>query len=538
MAGEFANFRFEIKPFFWLAFRLVPALNFCTSRYRRLYDPKGTHTKGQKKRTTMNSADATDSIPELFHMLSTDTNGYTRESSSPPMTLDTLNPTPFEADEPLGARVSKRRRSTTSNSDSLRSTQATKREVNTKQSRSTSPTARKQPMEEAKGGRVNKRRTAAVPDKSIKTRVSASPQMSFKELPTDGVSTRRRGGQWRNGSPDTRAKSNEPDMEVGENEQENETHPTNGKRRGNGPPSASNSPRAKKSELGRRRGKGTIPLPLSPNLDRHVPTKHSPLIGHREDMDMKTRTPLSPFEERLSDTESPRVRAKTPPTKVRYPSNKMSIGDMDKRASQILRYINRMQMTLTKKQRTRQALDHTHHHHHHEHHNPPHQTAHHETENAVGIDLVVIPKDCANTTGGHNKLVGELEVANPPALVLQRSMSVSSVASSLSSASTIPLNDDDSKSKSEGKATSSTEMTSTSAPEEEEEKSCIPAPEQATAIDIMSRLACELVKFQYRFGPQRPSSTTNGQTNHQLLPSAPANQHNNSDDLLPAIGGL
>ncbi|CAM0138638.1 Histone deacetylase complex subunit [Umbelopsis sp. WA50703] len=484
-------------------------------KYRRVYDPKGNHLKGNKKRTTMNSADATDSIPELFHMLSSETNGYTREPTSPSMTSETLNPSSFEADEPLGSRVSKRRRSTTSTSETLRSTQATKRDT-TKQSRSTSPTARKQPMEDSKSVRGNKRRTAAS-DKSIKTRVSASPQMSFKELPTDGVSTRRRGGQWRNGSPDTRAKSNEPDMDGGENEQENETHPTNGKRRGIG--ATSNSPRAKKSELGRRRGKGTIPSPLSPNLDRHVPTKHSPLIGHREDMDMKTRTPLSPFEERLSDTESPRVRAKTPPTKVRYPSNKMSLGDMDKRASQILRYINRMQMTLTKKQRTRQALDHNHQHHH------PHQ-ANQDSEQGVVVDSVVIPKDCTNTVGGNNKLVGELEVANP-APVLQRSLSVSSVASSLSSASTIPLNDDDSKSKSEGKATSSTEVTST-APDEEDEKSCIPAPGQATAIDIMSRLACELVKFQYRFGPQRPS--TNAQ-NHQ----PPADRHN-TDDLLPPIG--
>jgi hypothetical protein len=478
-------------------------LGKCYLRYRRVYDPKGLiqqSQRGHKKRTTMNSADATDSIPELYQILASDNNGHPPESISPSMTSDTIttttatttattisSSTTFDIDDTIGPRVSKRRRSTTSTSDTSRSIQATKRDNMAKPSRSTSPTALKQNVDQENktNGRGTKRRT--VSDRSAKLRVSASPQIAFKELP-DGVNTRRRGGNL-----DTRQKSSEAgevqDME-GEDEQENETQ--NGhtitRRRG---ATAANSRNKKISSEPRRRGKAIAASPLSPNLDRHITSKHSPLISHKDDMDTKIRAPLSPFEERLSDTESPRIRAKTPPTKIRYPSNKMSIGDMDKRASQILRYINRMQLTMTTKQRSgyqRQAAGDEHAH----------------------IDPVLISKrlteDCSSgNINGNNKLVGELEVAsgNAPAIVLQRSLSISSMASSLSSASTIPLNEDDSKS-TNGKE------------EEEEEKCCIPAPEHATALEIMDRLACELVKFQSRFGPHKSHThSEQGRHNHQ-----------------------
>ncbi|KAI8578689.1 hypothetical protein K450DRAFT_246048 [Umbelopsis ramanniana AG] len=462
-------------------------------RYRRVYDPKGLIQQSQrahKKRTTMNSADATDSIPELYQILASDNNGHPPESISPSMTSDTITATTaatnststtLDIDDTIGPRFSKRRRSTTSTSDTSRSAQATKRDLLVKPSRSTSPTALKQNVDQENktNGRGTKRRT--VSDRSAKLRASASPQIAFKELP-DGINTRRRGGNL-----DIRQKSSEAgevqDME-GEDEQENEAQ--NGhtitRRRG---AAAANSRTKKLSNEPRRRGKAVAASPLSPNLDRHVPSKHSPLITHKEDMDTKIRAPLSPYEERLSDTESPRMRAKTPPTKIRYPSNKMSLGDMDKRASQILRYINRMQLTMTKKQRS----------------------GYHRQDAHAQIDPVLISKplteNCSNgNINGNNKLVGELEVAsgNAPAIVLQRSLSISSMASSLSSASTIPLNEDD------GKSTKG----------EEEEKCCIPAPEHATALEIMDRLACELVKFQTRFGPQKSHThSEQGRHNHQ-----------------------
>lgn len=492
-------------------------------RYRRIYDPKGhsvPNQKNNKKRTTMNSADATGSIPELYQMLATDSsNGFnTRGSTSPSMTSDTLNPTTnYDLEDTIGPRVSKRRRSTTSTSDTSRSAaQATRRDPPVKPSRSTSPTALKQNIdqenERKSNGRGNKRRAAA--DKSNKTRVSASPQIAFKELP-DGVNTRRRGGaQWRASSPETRQKSNETtEGQDGDAEDEQEYDgQTNGRRRAAPAPvtptTTTSTTRSKKnggSET-RRRGKAATASPLSPIIDRHIPTKHSPLISHREDVDVKLRAPLSPFEERNSDTESPRVRAKTPPTKIRYPSNKMSLGDMDKRASQILRYINRMQLTMTKKQRSgyhsQTSSDH-----HHSGHSP--------------VDPVVIPKprsmeECHNATS-NNRLVGELEVVsgNPP-IVLQRSLSISSMASSLSSASTIPLNED---------------KTEEANKQEEEEKGCIPAPEHATALEIMNRLACELVKFQYRFGPQKNNATNTS----SVHPPDRSQQRHHSDDSM-AVG--
>lgn len=494
---NFPSLFFLVRSFFFF----FHAGQYCL-RYRRVYDPKGLIQQSQrahKKRTTMNSADATDAIPELYQILASDNNGHQPESTSPSMTSDTIttttaatsatnsNSTTFDIDDTIGPRVSKRRRSTTSTSDTSRSVQATKRDITVKPSRSTSPTALKQNVDQENktNGRGAKRRT--VSDRSAKLRVSASPQIAFKELP-DGVNTRRRGGNL-----DTRQKSSEAgevqDMEA-EDEQENEAQ--NGhtitRRRG---ATAANSRNKKISSEPRRRGKAVVASPLSPNLDRHIPSKHSPLISHKDDMEPKTRTPLSPFEERLSDTESPRIRAKTPPTKIRYPSNKMSLGDMDKRASQILRYINRMQLTMTKKQRSGYHR---------------HATG----DEHAQVDPVLISKplteDCSSgNINGNTKLVGELEVAsgNAPAIVLQRSLSISSMASSLSSASTIPLNEDD------GKSTNEKE-------EEEEEKSCIPAPEHATASEIMNRLACELVKFQTRFGPQKAHThSEQGRHNHQ-----------------------
>ncbi|KAH8551814.1 hypothetical protein BGW37DRAFT_492464 [Umbelopsis sp. PMI_123] len=480
-------------------------------RYRRVYDPKGLtqqSQRGNKKRTTMNSADATDSIPELYQMLASDNNGHHAESTSPSMTSDTItsntatattnttnsSSTHYDIDDTIGPRVSKRRRSTTSTSDTSRSAQATKRDNLVKPSRSTSPSTLKQNVEQENktNSRGTKRRTVA--DRSSKSRVSASPQMAFKELP-DGVNTRRRGG-----NVEMRQKSNEAgygqDLE-GEGEQENEAQNghANTRRRGG---TAANTRNKKGNSEPRRRGKATISSPLSPNIDRHISTKHSPLISHKDDIDTKNRAASSPFDERHSDTESPRMRAKTPPTKIRYPSNKMSLGDMDKRASQILRYINRMQLTMTKKQRSGQHR----------------QVA---SDDNGQIDPVLISKpmmeDCSNgNINGNNKLVGELEVAsgNPPPIMLQRSLSISSMASSLSSASTIPLHEEDSKSTNE---------------KEEEEKCCIPAPEHATALEIMNRLACELVKFQSRFGPQK-NNTHSDQVRHN-------HNHHHPDDRLP-----
>lgn len=489
----------------------------------------------------MNSADATDSIPELYQLLASDTTttptttATNGGSTSPSMVSDVVNATTtnsYDIEDTMGSRVSKRRRSTTSTSDTSRSAaappamQATVKRDQVKPSRSTSPTALKQNVDQENerkaNGRGNKRRT----DRTAtgKARVSASPQIAFKELP-DGINTRRRGTQWRAGSPDMRQRSNETgdgqDIDA-EDEQENESQGQQTRRRAN-IRTTSNKKNNGGSETRRRAGGGgkgtqTMPSPLSPNIDRHIPTKHSPLISHRDDMDMVKN--LSPFEERHSDTESPRVRAKTPPTKIRYPSNKMSLGDMDKRASQILRYINRMQMTMTKKQRSgyhRQGSD-----------------DHSGHFASAMVDPVVISNktrpvgECSNNSNG--KLVGELEVASSvapaPPMVLTRSLSISSMASSLSSASTIPLNEDESNNKS----TSTHEQKNE---DDEQEENCIPAPEHATALEIMNRLACELVKFQCRFGPQKNSN------NPSILfhPDRSQQQQQQQDDRL-TIGGL
>ena len=146
---------------------------------------------------------------------------------------------------------------------------------------------------------------------------------------------------------------------------------------------------------------------------------------------------------------SPSAREASPPAKIRYPSARMSISEMNRRAKQILEYISSIQVELATK------------------------------DASITVDA------CALVTSALAS-VGKLK---PAAITIpERTSDDGGPSSSLSSASTLPL--DDAPPMTDGEK---------GVAEEAIEKMKKRAGEQSS-LEIMDVLTRELIRFQRRFG--------------------------------------
>ncbi|CAO3646389.1 unnamed protein product [Mucor hiemalis] len=179
------------------------------------------------------------------------------------------------------------------------------------------------------------------------------------------------------------------------------------------------------------------------------------------------------------------ARESSPPAKIRLPSHRMSIPDMNRRANQILEYICSMQVELATSKRKREEET----------------EEDEETENINKRKLLdaqiseAMTKAAMQLEREEDNEDGGKENRRPtPILIPGKFDHSSSPSSSLSSASTIPLDDDrllgdDEKCNNNEKSVA----------EEALERANKPKSEQSS-MEIMDILTREVITFQRRFG--------------------------------------
>ncbi|KAI8981016.1 hypothetical protein BDB01DRAFT_179881 [Pilobolus umbonatus] len=145
---------------------------------------------------------------------------------------------------------------------------------------------------------------------------------------------------------------------------------------------------------------------------------------------------------------TPQSRAASPPAKTRYPHSRMSISEMNRRANQILEYISSIQVAMATKES--------------------------DMNNEMEDEQEFFTYHSGN---GHGNL--------PPSLIIPDTRDREHSPSSMSSASTIPLEDDYEKSVAE---------------------EVIENTHKQSSLEIMDALTRKLIKFQRRFGPRNKSA--------------------------------
>ncbi|KAI9266581.1 hypothetical protein BDA99DRAFT_558644 [Phascolomyces articulosus] len=158
------------------------------------------------------------------------------------------------------------------------------------------------------------------------------------------------------------------------------------------------------------------------------------------------------------DEEGLPARESSPPAKVKYPSPRMSIADMNKRAKQIMDYVNKMHVDLVKKR----------------------------------------PEPHPSTTSSPQQ--EQQQQPKPDHIKRQRtrSDSTSSSSSSLSSASTLPLLEDDEHHPNNQQQKYPSSLGSITSPTTPIPVVTVQQPE--TTLDMMNRITHDLIQFQKKFG--------------------------------------
>ncbi|KAI8391475.1 uncharacterized protein BYT42DRAFT_195696 [Radiomyces spectabilis] len=242
---------------------------------------------------------------------------------------------------------------------------------------------------------------------------------------------------------------------------------TNGGKRAGSTPAASSSPSVARSNSGKQTKVGmrasTPQISDEPTVS--VVTTHTPYW----------------------DEHGLPTRESSPPTKVKLPTTKMSLADMNRRAKQIQDYVGKMQqdMLLSGK----------------------HGLKNHE---------------CTMKLGSYDNVthinVDVAELKEAEYMGRSRSLSISSSSSSLSSASTLPLMDEDHDEFISTKCNSVLSASSPTTPVPL--TSSLRCSEEETSLDIMNRLTREVVKFQRKFGIlyQQTSRTTRSSLKERASP--------------------
>ncbi|CDS06408.1 hypothetical protein LRAMOSA08936 [Lichtheimia ramosa] len=175
----------------------------------------------------------------------------------------------------------------------------------------------------------------------------------------------------------------------------------------------------------------------------------------------------------IFDKLSPAARESSPPARVRYPSARMTISEMNRRTKQILEYISSIQVEMANKETMSPSC-----------HCPQITTASSSaslsssSNNPIGAGT-----DQNNNNNSNNK---------PASIIIPEKKVHDSPSSSMSSASTIPLEE----SAMEEEARIHHEEKSVA--EEAIEK--MNASKEQSSLEIMDMLTRELIKFQRRFG--------------------------------------
>ncbi|KAI8370593.1 uncharacterized protein BYT42DRAFT_95181 [Radiomyces spectabilis] len=179
---------------------------------------------------------------------------------------------------------------------------------------------------------------------------------------------------------------------------------------------------------------------------------------------------------------SAEARATSPTARVRLPSARMTISEMNRRAKQILEYISTIQVEM--------ANDVTH-----------HQSPVHDASIASSTAMQVASPHQPNMDGCNgavaDKATSQSKAQGRPApIIIPTQTDDGSPSSSLSSASTIPLNEDT-------PASPRTEFAEKGMAEEALEKRNTGSSKdktEETSMEMMDMLTRELIKFQRRFG--------------------------------------
>ena len=166
----------------------------------------------------------------------------------------------------------------------------------------------------------------------------------------------------------------------------------------------------------------------------------------------------------IFDKLSPAARESSPPARVRYPSARMTISEMNRRTKQILEYISSIQVEMANKETMSPSC-----------HCPQILSS---SNNSIGAGT-----DQNNDNNNNNK---------PASIIIPEKRVHDSPSSSMSSASTIPLEE----STMEEEARIHQEEKSVA--EEAIEK--MNASKEQSSLEIMDMLTRELIKFQRRFG--------------------------------------
>ncbi|OBZ86236.1 hypothetical protein A0J61_05716 [Choanephora cucurbitarum] len=225
----------------------------------------------------------------------------------------------------------------------------------------------------------------------------------------------------------------------------------------------------------------------SANSTRRTTNQHKASRSRTSTPQPESRTPTS-CGSQLFEHFSQSARETSPPAKIRYPSHRMTIPDMNRRANQILEYICSLQVEMaTKKrhslhtkeedqeedeeeesQKRRKLLD--------------AQISEAMTKAALELDKQHMEDDKASDSSKENR-------RPTPILIPGKFDRASSPSSSLSSASTIPLDDDRLLEESHEKSMA----------EEAIDRMRKPKSEQSS-MEIMDLLTREVITFQRKFG--------------------------------------
>lgn len=184
---------------------------------------------------------------------------------------------------------------------------------------------------------------------------------------------------------------------------------------------------------------------------------------------------------------SPFARESTPPAKVRLPSQRTTIAEMNKRASQILEYICSMQVELATKRNR---------------HDGPSSDSEDDDEEGEVCKRRQLVSAKMNQVMASNAFVGaganentnhedgnslSKENRRPTPILIPGKLDHSSPSSSLSSASTIPLDD-------------VAYQHEKSVAQEALEKSSSSITKEQSSMEIMDNLTRKVITFQRRFG--------------------------------------
>ncbi|KAI9317893.1 hypothetical protein BX666DRAFT_1856358 [Dichotomocladium elegans] len=220
-----------------------------------------------------------------------------------------------------------------------------------------------------------------------------------------------------------------------------------------------------------RRGNSTVKRSQSNRPRSRTSTPQPSEHGYTSATD-----PQSSIFEKLS----PAARESSPPAKIRYPSSRMTISEMNRRTKQILEYISSIQVEMANKD----TID------------LPRTDA--DTA-CIGTSNPVQPLSEFKATSDNqmpNLATGaEQNNGKPAAIIIPTKKDDCAPSSSMSSASTIPLDEPIDERLHQEKSVAEEALERMSA-----DKMTAEEKEAQSSLEIMDMLTRELIKFQRRFG--------------------------------------